>query len=99
MPSIICGFARPVRSEPNSPLSFSRRAFISSSVSVRNFWILADSVSMSVFSHSRPDRLSAHGAGDVALDAEIEHHDREPVVHAKRQCGRIHHAEPLVESL
>src|SRR5439155_26832309 len=46
----------------------------------------------------RPDLLAVDDARDVAL-GELEDVDREAVVHAERQRGRVHHLQPALDRL
>src|SRR3954466_3770862 len=44
------------------------------------------------------DVLTGDDPGDVAV-GELEDMDCEPVVHAKRECSRVHHLQPPLDRL
>src|SRR5215470_12329513 len=89
--------ARPVRTPANSRDSTSMAAFIRVS---RSFSTTC--MPSSLPRRRRHDR--AHGLAeneplDVAGAREVEHDDRQLVVHAERDGGGVHDAESLIEHL
>ena len=49
--------------------------------------------------HHGPHALAAHYPVDVALVVHVEDVDRQVVVHAERQRGRVHHLQALLDRL
>src|SRR5690625_70778 len=108
MRSSSCGFARPVRIAPKSAPTFSTAASIrrAASLVTSSRFTLAPVLRGSPCAtgstgggrtYQRPDVLAAYDAGDVALAQQLEHHDRQTVVHAQRDRGGVHHLQTLVE--
>src|SRR4249920_2903235 len=103
MRSSRCGEARPVRTVANSPrLDYT-------DLVIRP---LASSSSSSISSTGSRPRLSGRPVGDqgayllagddpiyVALVAHVEDVDRQVVVHAERERGRVHHLEAALDRL
>src|SRR5947207_201737 len=95
--------ARPVRTLANSALACVTAFCILSSLSERTR-------SMSSLMRSprplgphspdqRTDRLAEEDGPYVALGHEIEHHDRQLVLHAERHRGWVHRAQAAVDDL
>src|SRR5687767_3635643 len=76
---------------PNSPL----RSLTSITVSVE--WPMTRAGGSRSRSDRRPDRIAHDHAAQVAAGAEVEHDDRQFVVHAQRDRGGVHHLESLLE--
>src|SRR5205085_8438951 len=99
------GLALPVRILASSWRVPSMAFFMASSVSCRIFVSMpspwagrraarADALRADLFAHrrrmhQRADPLAGHDAPQVARLAQIEHHDREIVVHAQGDGGRV----------
>jgi len=48
---------------------------------------------------ARPHRSSGGRRPQISLAEHVEHDDRDPVVHAERKCGGIHHFQPTTERI
>src|SRR3954447_14350774 len=89
--------ARPVRTVPNSVRACSTDLCMRVCASV----ISSSTVAMSALLRcldDRADLLAAGNASDVAL-RELEHVDRELVVHAERERCRVHHLQAALDRL
>src|SRR5918995_5164095 len=92
------GEARPVRIELNSWCVASIDLSIRLFASARKSSIAAIRAPSLGGTDDRADALARGDAPDVAL-RQLEHVDREPVVHAQREGGRVHHLEPALDRL
>src|SRR5690349_18550949 len=89
--------ARPVRTVLNSVRACSTDLPIRVCASV----ISSSTVAMSVLLRGLDDGadfLAAHNPGDIAF-GELEHVNRQLVVHAERECGRVHHLQAALDRL
>ena len=86
------GLARPVRTEPNS--WFGRLdGLLHALARVREE--LVDHLAHQVV-HQRSDPLAGHYPVDVSLVVHVEDVDRHVVLHAERERGGVHHAQPAL---
>src|SRR5438046_8578478 len=87
------GDARPVRTELNSPCVASTDLPMRSRASARS-----SSIS-SLMTHQGAHPFAGHYPLDVVLVVHVEDVDREVVLHAQRERGQVHHAQPALERL
>src|SRR5579872_1391711 len=78
----------------NSPRVASTAFFMRSSMSLYSWGNTAAGPP-----HERADRLAPDDAFDVPLAHQLEHDDREPVVHAQRQRGVVEHFQTELQHL
>src|SRR5437868_1914395 len=96
IPSNIARLARPVRTLASSRLSASIALFSPLSSSLRTSFTMGFPAFKSFVGglrDERADRLAHHGPADVALLAQIEHQDRQPIISAERNRRRVHHLQ------
>src|SRR5215207_3243045 len=91
--------ARPVR----TPVSSRRTCSICPSMrfftSTNNPFRSLTSMSGLLRPNCRADLLAHDDAAEIAAGAKVEDDDRELVVHAERDCGRVHHLEAFLQDL
>src|SRR3954453_22663235 len=97
MRSSSAGLARPVRTEPNSPFVACTDLPMRSLASARSSSVISLTVSSGLDQRAYP--LAAHYPVDVALVAHVEDVERDPVLHAERERGEVHDAQPALERL
>src|SRR5438552_14085538 len=104
-PSSIVTVARPVRTPANSCFTCSSATFMRFVDSAYRPFKSLTSIGGSLRGpertalrrHKRADGLAGNGALDVARSLEVKHHDRQAIVHAQRDRGRVHDLEALAE--
>src|SRR3981081_4030670 len=90
MRSSSAGLARPVRTVPNFCRIDSTAV---SMVSLASASITSISSDISAAAHQSPHSLAGHYPVDVLLVVHVEDVEREVVLHAQRERGRVHHAQ------
>src|SRR4051812_462455 len=96
MRSSSAGLARPVRTDPNSPFVACTDLPMRSLASARSSFVI------SLIRSGRDQRayaLAAHYPVDVSLVVHVEDVERDAALHAERQRGEVHHAQPPLERL
>src|SRR3954454_3679 len=96
MRSSSAGLARPGRTDPNSPFVACTDLPMRSLASARSSFVI------SLIRSGRDQRayaLAAHYPVDVALVVHVEDVERDAVLHAERERGEVHHAQPPLERL
>src|ERR671919_2854931 len=89
--------ARPVRTVANSRASTSSAAFMRASTSFSTVCMTAPLSGRR--GDDRAHGLAAYDPRDVAGSGQVEHDDRQLVVHAERDRGGVHDLEAAVEHL
>src|SRR3954469_7126130 len=97
MRSSSAGLARPVRTEPNSLFVDWTDLCMRSLASARSSFVISDMEGSG--GDQRAYALAAHYPVDVALVVHVEDVERDAVLHAERERGEVHHAEPALERL
>src|SRR3954469_535839 len=95
MRSSSAGLARPVRTEPNSPFVACTDLPMRSLASARSSFV----ISLMSGRDQRAYALAAHYPVDVALVVHVEDVERDAALHAQRQRGEVHDAQPALERL
>src|SRR4030081_3080515 len=90
MRSSSAGLARPVRTVPNFCRIDSTDLSMRSRASASSTSISSD---ISAAAHQGPHSLAGHYPVDVLLVVHVEDVEREVVLHAERERGRVHHAQ------
>src|SRR5262245_10123122 len=89
--------ARPVRTPPSSRRTCSIWASMRFLTSANRPFRSLTSILSSLRRDGGADGLAGNHPAQVARGAQIEHHDRQLVVHAQRDGGGIHHPEALLQ--
>src|ERR687890_1049717 len=94
MRSSSAGLARPVRTEPNSWFVACTDLCMRSLASARS-----SSVNSLMCRYEGPHAFAAHYPVDVPLVVHVEDVQRDAVLHAQRERGEVHDAQPPLERL
>src|SRR5262245_38018067 len=97
--SRIVTVARPLRTPASSCLTWSIAVFIRLLTSPNRPFRSLTSIADTSRRDERADGLADDGAPDVPRRPQVEDDDRQAIVHAERDRGRVHHLQALLEDL